>query len=58
MKKNSSKALAVIDFDDFFNLERFDYVDDNGELNINSKLENIPKNLKYGCGIYAFRVGN
>lgn len=39
-------------------LERFDYVDDNGELHINSKLENIPKNLKYGCGIYTFKVGS
>lgn len=40
------------------NLERFDYVDDNGQLNTEAKIEDVPKNLKYGCGIYTFRVVN
>ena len=34
-------------------LERFDYVDDNGDLHLNVNLNNL-KHLKFGCGIYTF----
>lgn len=35
-----------------FKLERFDYVDDHGDLYQNQSLVNVP-NLFYGCGIYT-----
>lgn len=37
-----------------FKLERFDYVDDHGDLHQNQSLENVP-NLSYGCGIYTMK---
>lgn len=39
---------------DVLTLERFDYVDDQGELHQNQTLQNVP-NLTYGCGIYSLR---
>lgn len=36
-------------------LERFDYVDDEGQLHRNINLNNVEVNLIYGCGIYTFR---
>lgn len=38
--------------DGLFRLERFDYVDDCGNLHQSQSLENIPR-LNYGCGIYT-----
>lgn len=35
-----------------FKLERFDYVDDSGNLHQRQVIENVPS-LKYGCGIYT-----
>jgi len=37
-----------------FKLERFDYVDDRGDLHQNQSLENVPS-LTYGCGIYTMK---
>jgi hypothetical protein len=37
-------------------LKRFDYVDDNGQLNIDIELKDFPENLEYGCGIYTFTL--
>lgn len=37
-----------------FELLRFDYVDDKGDLHCNVSLSNSPR-LKYGCGIYTLR---
>lgn len=37
-----------------FTLERFDYVDDHGDLQKNQSLESPPK-LNYGCGIYTMK---
>ena len=37
-----------------FSLERFDYVDDRGDLHQNQSLENAPS-LNYGCGIYTMK---
>lgn len=37
-----------------FKLERFDYVDDRGDLHQNQSVENVP-NLTYGCGIYTMK---
>jgi len=39
-------------------LERFDYVDDNGDLHLNIDIENYKFNLEYGCGIYTFKKFN
>jgi hypothetical protein len=39
---------------DFLTLDRFDYVNDYGDLICNADVTNIPPNLKYGCGIYSF----
>lgn len=36
-------------------LVRFDYVDDKGNLFSNISIENVDKNIKYGCGIYTFK---
>lgn len=35
-------------------LERFDYVDDTGDLHLNVNLENTLINVNYGCGVYTF----
>jgi hypothetical protein len=37
-----------------FKLERFDYVDDHGNLHQNQSIENVPS-LNYGCGIYTLK---
>ena len=34
-------------------LTRFDFVDNNGDLNLMSEIKEA-ENLKYGCGIYTF----
>lgn len=36
-------------------LERFDYVDDAGDLHQNVNIETAKLNVVYGCGIYTFR---
>ena len=36
-------------------LERFDYVDDEGDLHQNVDIKYTPMNLSYGCGIYTFK---
>ena len=36
-------------------LERFDLVDDNGDLHVNENISKRMVNLEYGCGIYTFR---
>jgi hypothetical protein len=40
--------------DGLFDLARFDYVDDAGDLHCNTDLASPPE-LKYGCGIYTLR---
>ena len=40
---------------DSLKLERFDYVDDAGELHQNVNIENTNLNVVEGCGIYTFR---
>lgn len=37
-----------------FELMRFDYVDDGGDLKLDARLEEVPP-LEYGCGIYTLR---
>lgn len=37
-----------------FSLERFDYVDDNGDLHERQSIEDVPI-LNYGCGIYTMK---
>lgn len=39
---------------DNLSLDRFDYVNDQGDLICNADIQDIPPNLKYGCGIYSF----
>lgn len=36
-------------------LVRFDYVDDNDNLHKDVNIQSVPKDIKYGCGIYTFR---
>ena len=36
-------------------LVRFDYIDDRGDLYLDSDLESLPNGLRYGCGIYTFK---
>ena len=38
----------------FMELERFDYVDDNGDLHTNSSIHDVDPKIKFGCGIYTF----
>lgn len=39
-------------------LERFDYIDDNGNLHLNKDILEIKTLPKYGCGIYTFKKIN
>ena len=32
----------------------FDYVDDSGDLHINSNISKVDTNIIHGCGIYTF----
>jgi hypothetical protein len=36
-------------------LERFDYIDDDGKLHQLADIKSKIPNLKYGCGIYTFK---
>ena len=36
-------------------LIRFDYVDDEGYLHTDIKIQDVNVNTKYGCGIYTFK---
>jgi len=36
-------------------LERFDFVDDNGDLHLNANMCQVPNDLSYGCGIYSLK---
>ena len=38
-----------------FILERFDYVDDEGRLHKETKIELVSQQLRFGCGIYFFK---
>jgi hypothetical protein len=38
----------------YMKLLRFDYVDDNGDLHLNSKVVDVKAETKFGCGIYTF----
>ncbi len=40
---------------DVLELQRFDWVDATGEINMNAKVDDAVDNVKYGCGIYTFR---
>ncbi len=40
---------------DCMELVRFDYINDNGNLFSNISIENVDKNIKYGCGIFTFK---
>jgi hypothetical protein len=40
---------------DTLKLERFDYVDDAGQLHQNVDVNEGNIDVKYGCGIYSFR---
>lgn len=40
---------------DVLELQRFDWVDATGEINMNAKVEDAVDSVKYGCGIYTFR---
>jgi hypothetical protein len=35
-------------------LDRFDYINDQGDLVCNTEINDVSPNLKYGCGIYTF----
>ena len=39
-------------------LIRFDYVDDDGDLHLNSRVVDIKAEIKFGCGIYTFEKVN
>jgi len=43
----------VITWEQNLKLTRFDFVDNNGDLNLMSEIKEA-ENLKYGCGIYTF----
>lgn len=40
---------------DVLELQRFDWVDATGEINMNAKVEDAVDAVKYGCGIYTFK---
>lgn len=40
--------------DTYTRLIRFDFVDDNGDLFLAKSIEDVPAEIKYGCGIYTF----
>ncbi len=51
---NPSSILQHSSISRFMNLVRFDYVDDNGNLHLNKKIEDVEPDISFGCGIYTF----
>lgn len=39
-------------------LQRFDYVNDSGDLHLDTSVTEVDKAIKYGCGIYTFDKSN
>ena len=39
-------------------LTRFDFVDDEGDLNLDTNINSIKTDLNHGCGIYTFQKKN
>ena len=39
-------------------LQRFDYVNDSGDLHLDTTVIEVDKAIKYGCGIYTFEKSN
>jgi len=39
----------------YMKLVRFDYVDDDGDLHLNSNVSDVKPEIKFGCGIYTFK---
>jgi hypothetical protein len=35
-------------------LRRFDYVDDTGDLHLDTDVTEVEKDITYGCGFYTF----
>jgi hypothetical protein len=38
--------------------KRFDYVNDSGDLHLDTSVTKVDKAIKYGCGIYTFEKSN
>lgn len=38
----------------FMRLIRFDYVDDSGDLHLSQSVDDVPSDMRFGCGIYTF----
>jgi len=43
---------------EYMKLVRFDYVDDEGDLHLNSNIVDVKTDIKFGCGIYTFEKVN
>jgi hypothetical protein len=56
---NRERVMAPTDLlswsDNAFEVEKFDYVDDKGNLHLNQDLNDFIPRLDYGCGIYTLR---
>lgn len=52
---NPNFLLKMKVIEDNMRLERFDFVDDDGLLHLNSTVQQAEINTKYGCGIYSLR---
>lgn len=46
--------LAIPSIAENMDLIRFDYIDDNGDLHLNTEVDSAVRKTKYGCGIYTF----
>lgn len=47
--------LSIPSIKEHMKLKRFDYVNDEGDLILNTHPDNVKMPLKYGCGIYTFQ---
>tara|TARA_B100000886_G_C20393280_1_gene479251 strand:- start:104 stop:874 length:771 start_codon:yes stop_codon:yes gene_type:complete len=47
--------LKIPDVSKKLDLIRFDFVNQKGELSLNTDLDRISKEIKFGCGIYTFK---
>ena len=46
--------LAYPSVQESLKLIRFDFVDDSGNLNLETEIDDVPADTTYGCGIYTF----
>ena len=55
---SATKLYRIPSIEKCLKLTRFDFVDDQGDLNLDTNINSIKTDLNLGCGIYTFQKKN